>query len=254
MENIDPDGNSYYINFGHKVEAAVLYFFQGLIMDGQYKIDRELHWLSATSDATVKIGNIYIPLEIKATKKNISIEEIIKINYHQLCVTMRVFSVEYLFLLTYQESQKVFKLYKVFQDPEYEKLYLSLIERGFYRHLAKYLLLNIDEKSYLSIINRKAFKTKFMKYYSGDFDSDPKINKRHHKILQYEHIMVSDLFNDELLADRLIFFRNEFKLRVRRKKIFYREFEKMYESKCPEFFKDYQIQDLLIALVNQISQ
>ena len=50
MQFIDTDGGEYFVNFGHKVELVLISFFQGYFDNGEFMVDKELKWLSATSD------------------------------------------------------------------------------------------------------------------------------------------------------------------------------------------------------------
>lgn len=252
MSNIDPDGNSYYIGFGHKVEIAILFVFKELLIEGKYKVDNTLYWLSATSDAMLNVGDMCVPVEIKTTKNKTSVEALTKQHYHQLNIIMRVFMTPYLILIVYYERLESFSFYRIFKDDEYENKYLALIERGFYMHLVKYLCSTINEFEFAKILQTKSFQQKFLQYYKGDFESDLKNQKRYPKVIEYEQIRPSDLFGQQSIKQRLKTLNSEFSLKVRRRKLFYRDFERLYNEKSQDLYRDYQIQALVVKLVNQL--
>ena len=252
MEYLGGDGGEYYIQFGHKVELVFLQYFKSYFTNGMCKIDKEFPWLSATSDAIFQQNNMSIPVEIKSMDKSRNIDEIIQINYHQLNITAHVFDTPYLYLVVYQKCKQEFSLYKVFKADYYVSIYYPLLERSFYKYLLKSLSGELNSKDYDQYLTSKEFKSKFLKHYNGNFTQEEQKKIKRPTHMYYEKMKFSEIFPKFSFQEMSQIFNSLSTNRVQRRRMFYRDFEKLFKANDPIIFKDYDIQRILVDIHNQL--
>ena len=248
LEYACSDGGEYFIQYGHKVEFAFLFYFGGYLKKGVMKIGRNLPWLSATADAIHKerIGNI--PIEIKSFKREKTIQSVLKVNYHQLNILMKVFEVPHMYLLTYSQQSKKIQFYRVFKDYFYDEQYLPILERNFYKYMVKSQLPNLRSNDFDSYLTTDTFSKKFLKYCTAEAFSTTVSSKKRDKILTFTEISIKDIIPNETLSKIVDHFNKYSIPKVSRGKMYYSVFEKIFKENNPELLKDFDIQELLVLL------
>ena len=253
MQFIDTDGGEYFVNFGHKVELVLISFFQGYFDNGEFMVDKELKWLSATSDSVFTLQKKRIPIEIKAIQTEKGAIDVAKTYYHQLNILMRIYQSDFIILIIYRKQNNRFAFYRVNKDENYDSIYIPLIEKGFFKHLLGYVCNRLDEAHLQDVMKTSRFQEKFCKYYKSDLNELLCVRKKSPKNISISELKLTDIISKHQLRELSDKFIKTYFHRVRRTKLFYWQFEKLFKERTTDLFRDFEIQHLSNALVQQIT-
>lgn len=162
-------------------------------------VDPELHYIVGSPDGICTINDKKIPVEIKSTKSSKSIDRIISEYYYQLQSYISFLNSDKLLLIYYEIDAKKLNVVFVHRDAEFKNKYYPLVERSYWKFLAKKHFENIPNTDYFDFLKKTTSKAGILKYYSGDFTEDKKLLKVPPKFISYQKVRFEQILGSKNL-------------------------------------------------------
>ena len=164
-------------------------------------VDPELHYIVGSPDGICTIEGKRIPVEIKSTKSSKSIERIISEYYYQLQSYISFLDSDKLLLIYYEIDAKKLNVVLVDRDKDFKKKYYPLVERSYWKFLAKKHFDKMTNTDYYNFISSAKWRAGILKYYDGDFSEDKKALTVPPKFIRYTHVRLENFLTHKCLDE-----------------------------------------------------
>lgn len=156
-------------------------------------VDSELPYIVGSPDGICTVNEKKIPVEIKSTKSSKSIKMIISEYYYQIQSYISFLNADKLLLIYYEIDAKKLNCVLVHKDAEFKQKYYPLVERSYWKFLAKEHFTNITTHDYFHFLKKAKSEAGILKYYTGNFEEKKSELKVPPKFISYEVVKFEDI-------------------------------------------------------------
>lgn len=188
LNHIDTDEFIGLITIGVLIETLIFNIFKKSLSKTGLWTDKDLPYVVGSPDGICTIDGERVPVEVKSSKNAKTPKKLINEYYFQLQSYMCFMNSDILLLIHYEINEENLKFIIVHRDKGFKKKFFPLIERSYWKFLAKKFFHKSGYKNYLDLIKNKSLKIKPLKYYKGDFKEEKKDLNIPEKSIKFEEI------------------------------------------------------------------